>query len=233
MRSSAESYADHGEELTAGRVVDLGYVLGQPIGVQKGGDRNGFLGFLVDHQRHADAAVRMTAAGELTPIGVGPVHQVSPIGEGAHEADGEPIAGGLAQTGLVLDVVGHVAQGVALRHAAFVADILVTAGEGDRLEADKVDLLGVVEGELDDAADLLVIDAVNDGGHRNDVDTSLVQVVDGLQLDVKQVADFAMGVGCVADAIELQIGITQACFRSGAAELFALGKLDAVGRSLD
>src|SRR6202044_659330 len=115
----------------ASRIVDLGHVARQAVSVEEGSHRNGFLGFLVDHQRHADAAVGMTAAGELAPIGVGTVYQVRPDGEGAHKADGEPIAGGLAQPGLVLDVVGHVAEGVALRYTALVADILVTAGEGD------------------------------------------------------------------------------------------------------
>ena len=93
----------------------LGDVLGQLVGIEERGDRNGFLGFLVDHQRHADAAVRVAAAGELAPVAVGSVDQVGPVGEGGHEGDGEPVAGGLAEAGLVLDVVRQVGQGVALR----------------------------------------------------------------------------------------------------------------------
>ncbi len=34
---------------------------------------------------------------------------------------------------------------------------------------------------------LLIVDAVDDGRDRDDVDASFVQVVDGLQLDIKQV----------------------------------------------
>ena len=85
--------------------------------------------------RHADAAVGMASAGELAPLGGGPVNQVGPVREGAHEADGEPVALGLAEAALVLDVVGHVREGVALGQAALVGDVLVAAGEADRLEA--------------------------------------------------------------------------------------------------
>ena len=159
--------------------------------------------------------------------------EIGPVGEGAHEADGEPVAGRLAEAGLVLDVVGHVAEGVALRCAAFVGDGLVASGEGDGLEAEEVDLLGIVERELDDAADLLVVDAVDDGGDGNDVDAGFVQVVDGLELHVKQVADLAVRVGGVADAVELEIGVAQTGFGGGAAEFLALGEFDAVGRGLD
>ena len=45
-----------------------GDVLGEPIRVQEGGDGHSFLGLLVDHQRHADAAVRVASAGELAPV---------------------------------------------------------------------------------------------------------------------------------------------------------------------
>ena len=129
MRSSARRDADDREQLAAGRVVDLGDVLGQAVGVEERGHRNRFLGFLIDHQRHADAAVGMAAAAELAPVAVRSVDQVGPIGEGAHEGDREPVARGLAQSGLVLHVVRQVGQRVALRLAALVGDGLVAAGE--------------------------------------------------------------------------------------------------------
>jgi hypothetical protein len=56
--------------------------------------------------------------------------------------------------------MGHVRECVALGETALVGDVFVAAGKADRLEAEKADFLGVVEGELDDVADLLVIDAV-------------------------------------------------------------------------
>src|SRR5579883_609121 len=65
-----ERDANNRQELTAGRIVDLGHVLRQSVGVQEGGDRHSLLGFLVNHQRHTDAAVRVASAGELAPVGV-------------------------------------------------------------------------------------------------------------------------------------------------------------------
>ena len=83
---------------------------------------------------------------------------------------------------------------------------------------EEADLLGIVERELDDAADLLVVDAVDDGRHGDDVDAGFVQVVDGLQLYVEQVADLAVRVGSVADAVELEVDVAETGFGSGAAE---------------
>ncbi len=59
-----------------------------------------------------------------------------------------------------------------------------------------------------------------------------VQVLDRAQLDVEQVADAAVRVGGVADAVELQVGVAQARFGRRLREVEALGELDAVGRRL-
>ena len=96
----------------------------------------------------------------------------------------------------------------------------------------EADLLRIVERELDDASDLLVVDAVDDRHDRNDFDAGAVQVVDRLQLHVEQVADRAVRVGGVADAVELQIGVAHAGFDRLLRELEALGKFDSVGRGL-
>ena len=174
----------------------------------------------------------MAAAGELTPVAIGPMDKIRPVREGRHEGDGEPVTHRLAESGLILDVVRQMRQGVPLRLATLVRNLFVAAGEADGLEGEEVDLLRVVERELDDAANLLVVDAVNDAGDGNDIDACLMQVVDGLQLYVEAVADLAVAVGSIADAVELQVRVTQAGFRRGFGELFALGELDAVGRSL-
>ena len=75
-------------ELAARRIVDLGNVFRELVAIQERRDRHRFLGFLVDHHRHADPAIRVAAAAELAPVvfAVG-VHQIGPIAEGAHEAD--------------------------------------------------------------------------------------------------------------------------------------------------
>ena len=102
----------------------------------------------------------------------------------------------------------------------------------NRLERQERDALRIVERELNDASHLLVVQVVDDGDDRHDLDAGLVQVLDGLQLHVEQVADQAMRVGGVADAVELQVGIAQTRFRGLLGELGALGELDAVGRRL-
>ena len=101
-----------------------------------------------------------------------------------------------------------------------------------RLERKERNLLGIVERELNDAAHLLVVDAVDDGDHRDDIDAVRVQVLDGAQLHVEQVADLAVRVGGVADAVELQVRIAQPGFGGLLAKLGALGELDAVGGGL-
>src|SRR5216684_6462142 len=126
----------------------------------------------------------------------------------------------------------QMAQRITLGLAAVVGDFFVATGERNGLEAEEADGLGIVERELNDASDLLVVDAVDDGGDGYDVHAVFVQVVDGAQLHVKQIADLAMRVGGVADAVKLQIRVTQSGFRRLAAELRRLGKLDSVGRGL-
>ena len=115
------------QPLAARRVVHRGDVAGKLIGLQERGDRHRFLRFLVDHHGHADAAVRMAAAGQLTPLSIRPVDDVGPVGERAHERNREPVAERLADAGLRLHVVRQVRQRVALRLAAFVGDFLVAA----------------------------------------------------------------------------------------------------------
>src|SRR5262249_20084804 len=170
----------------------------------------------------------MTPAGELTPVVLWTVDEVGPIGKGAHERDRKPVANGLAKPRLVLHIVSHVGQGVPLRLTAFVSDLLVTSGEGNRLEREELNLLRIVERELNDASDLLVVNAVDDRGNGNDIYAGLVKVLDCSQLDVKKVSNLAVLVSRVADSVKLKIGVTEPCFCCLFAELGALGELDSV-----
>ena len=162
MRSSASETPSTESLLLRAASLMLRDVLGQLVGVQERRHRAIFLGLLIAHDGHADAAVGMAAAGELAPLGVRPVDQIGEIGERAHEGDREPVAGGLAQPGLILHVVRQVRERVALGFAAIVRDGFVAAGEGNRLEAQERNLLGIVEREANHRAHLLIIDAVDD-----------------------------------------------------------------------
>ncbi len=59
-----------------------------------------------------------------------------------------------------------------------------------------------------------------------------MQVIDRTQFDVEQVADLAVRVGVVADAVELQIDKAKAGFGGFAAKFFRFGELDTVRRCL-
>src|SRR5258708_38483173 len=103
--------------------------------------------------------------------------------------------------------MGQVRQRVTLGLAAFGGDGFVAAGEADGLEGEKSDFFRIVESELDDASDLFVVDAVDNLDYRDDFYPGAMQVVDGFQLHVEQIADFAVRVGSVANAVELQIRV--------------------------
>ena len=215
MREQRERHADDREPLAAGRVVDAGDVLGQLVGVQERGHRTASLVSLSIMTAMPTPQLGWQPQLNWPQSWSGPWTRSAQSEKVRHEGDREPVAGRLAEAGLVLDVVRQVRQRVALGVAALVGDGLVAAGEGDRLEGEEGDLLGVVERELDDAADLLVVDAVDDGDDGDDVDAGLVQVLDGLQLHVEQVADLAVRVGGVADAVELQVGVAQTGLSGG------------------
>ena len=155
--------------------------------MQKRCDRHGFFRFLIDHYGHARTAIRVTTAGELAPVVVGVVHvhEVSPVAESRHEGNREPVAFRFTKTGLILHVVCQMGKRVALRNSALVGDGFVAAGETDRLERQEADLLRIIERELDDPSHLLVIDAVYDCDHRNDLHAGTMQVVYSFKLYIK------------------------------------------------
>ncbi len=227
-----ERHAEDRQEASTAGIADRRNVLRELFGLQERRHRHGFLGFLVDHDRHADAAVRVASAGQLSEFLLGAVRHVRPVGEAAHERNREPVADRLADARLVLHVVREMRQRVALRGPALGRHFFVAAGERHRLEREEVDRLRVVERELDDAADLLVVQAVDDRHDGDDVDAGAVQVLNRLELHVEEIADAAVRVGRVADAVELEIRVAEAGLSRFLRELGTLGELDAVGRRL-
>src|SRR2546423_6413693 len=118
------------------------------------------------------------------------------------------------------------AEGVTLGLAALIGDFFITASERYRLEAQEADGLGIIERELDDAAHLFIVDAVHDGGNGNNLHSCIVQVADGAQLYIKQIANLAMRVSGISDSVKLQVSIAQAGFGRLARELRRFCKLD-------
>src|SRR5208283_508598 len=229
-----ESHGHHkvGEAFAAGGIGDCSDIRGELLGIQESRHRGPFLGFLVDHDGRAHAAIGVATAGERTPLGFVALNHIRKAREGADEGNGEPVACRLDAANLLADIVGEVRKGVALAQAAFGGDVLVASGEGDWLKTDEGDFLGVLHRELHDGADLIVIDVVDDGDDEDDFDAGFVHVLDSAQLHVEEVADLAVAVGIVTDSVELEIGVTQAGFKRFLAEFLALGEFDAVGGGL-
>src|SRR6185503_6499310 len=120
----------------------------------------------------------------------------------------------LAQPNLILHVMREVGKRIALRCPTFVGNFLIATGKRYRLEAQEADGLGIVEGKLNNASDLLVVDAVHDRRYGNDLNASVVQVVNGFELYIEQIADFSVRIGGIADSVELEIDIPQSGFSS-------------------
>ena len=60
------------------------------------------------------------------------------------------------------------------------------AGEGHRLEADAARALDVFERQADDVADLMIVHALDDGRHVDDLQSRLLDVLDALRASFPQ-----------------------------------------------
>ncbi len=170
----------------------------------------------------------MAAAIQLTPVFLRAVNEIAPIGKRAHERDREPVAYRLAHTNLILDVVSEMRQRVSLGRAAVVGYLFIAAGERDGLEREEGNLLWIVESELDYLSHLFIINAVDDCSDRHNLNSIAMEVFDRAQLHVKEVADFAVFVSGVADAVELKIGIPEPRFGGLLTEIRTLGEFDSI-----
>jgi hypothetical protein len=118
----------------------------------------------VDDGEREDAAVRVAVTRGPAPGRVRALQHVHHRREGRVGREREPVAQRLHPAPeLLLEVCGHAGQRVALPLAHRVRYVLVAAREGDGLEGDGLDLVDVLGGELDDAADVVVVDGVDDG----------------------------------------------------------------------
>jgi len=154
----------------AGRVGDSRNVPHQPRAVDEPRHGRPLLGFLVNHQRCAYAAVRVAAAGERAPLRFRPVHQVGETRECADEGNREPVARRFDLAYLLADVLRQVRKRVALAMPALGRNVFVAPGKRNRLEAHESDLPGVFHGEFDNRTNLVVVHVVDDGHDQHDLD---------------------------------------------------------------
>ena len=215
------------------RVHDVTGVAKQLLDVQAPGKGCPRSRLLADYQRGAYTAVRVAAALQRSPIGSRSLDKVRGIGQGGCSREREPVPQRLKHAGLQLYVAREVRQRVTLTMACLVVDFLIAPGERDRLKGNETDLVAVGHGKLDDRPHLVLVDRVHDGGHQRHVDASLVQVLDGAQLHVEQVAYLPVRVRFLAHAVELQIRDPESGLPGPVRKRRILCEPDAVGCCLD
>ena len=139
------------------------------------------------------------------PVGTRALEQVGDIRKCSRRRERVPVAQRFGGAGLRLEVVREMRQRIAPGMTFRVADLFVAPGERYRLKRDEADFVAVLECELDDRADLIVVDGVHDRDDQAHIDPGGVEIFNRPQLHVEQVADLAMGIGLFADAVELQV----------------------------
>src|SRR6185437_11440891 len=85
MLQKSQSHHDIRRPLAARRVSDLAHVLHEPRYIEKSRDRAHLFGFFVNHYCCANTAVRVAAAGNLSPVRFRTVHQIGKISERSHQ----------------------------------------------------------------------------------------------------------------------------------------------------
>ena len=179
---------------------------------------------LVHEQVGAHGAVRMRGQGRDL-LAAQRAHEAR---ERRHAGEREPVLVDVADAGLVVDAVRHVRHGEPLGFEFVARD---AAREAHRLEADGADHVDVLERQPDDVADLVVVQALDDGRDEADLHAGLAHVLDGLHLLFEQRFAARPHVGVVADAVELKVqGVQPGLFRLHGE--FEVGEHDAVGGCL-
>src|ERR1051326_56577 len=80
-----QTHHDVRHPLATRRVSDLLHVFHETRNVQKLRHRTHLFEFLVDHHRSTNTAVRVTAAGNLSPLSLWTVNEVREVGKRAHQ----------------------------------------------------------------------------------------------------------------------------------------------------
>ena len=92
------------------------------------------------------------------------------LGERRDAGERKPVLVGVGDAGLLLDGVGEIGEREALGFELVLGD---AAGEGHRLEADAAGAFDVLQREPDDVADLVIVQAFDDGGDEDDLEAGL------------------------------------------------------------
>src|SRR5476649_1411214 len=170
----------------------------------------------------------MASARNLPPLGLRPVNQIREICERSHQRQWKPIPRWFSDAHLVLHIVREMRQRISLLQAPLSSNCFIAAGERDWLKRKERNLFGIIQRESDNRTNLIVVDSVNQGRDQNDLDTSLVQVIDRAQLHIEEISYLSVTVSVVTDAVELEIHVAQASLGGLVAKLLALRKLNPI-----
>ena len=156
------------------------------------------LAVLVHEQVGAQRAVRVAAqGGDLLAA-----ERAEELRKRRHAGEREPVFVRIGNTGLFLYGVGEIGESETLGFQ-FVARN--PAGKGHRLEADAAGALDVLKSQPEDVANLVIVEALDDGGDEDDLQAGLLDVLDALQLLLPQRLAARAAVDVVADAVELEV----------------------------
>src|ERR1035441_9508554 len=135
--------------------------------------RDGFA-VLVHKQVSSQRAMRVAAQGG----GFFAAERAEQLGEGRHAGEREPILVRVGDAGLLLYGVGEIGEREALGLQFVFGD---APGEGNRLEADPAGAIDVLQRQADNVADLVIVEALYDGGDEDDLQAGLLDVLDALE----------------------------------------------------
>src|ERR1035438_5184447 len=150
------------------------------------------------------------------------------FGEGRHAGEREPVFVRVGYAGLLLNGVGEIGKREALGLQFMFGD---APGEGNWLKADAAGAIDVLQGHADNVADLVIVEAFDNGGDENDLEPGALDVLDALELFLPQRFAARATVDVVADAVELQVKGMQAGFLALLGEC-KIGEFQAVGGHL-
>src|SRR5262245_48719979 len=111
-----------------------------------------------------------------------------------------------------------------------LVNILVAARKGDRLKRDRLNFVDVLNCKIDDIANVVIVDAIDDRVDERHFHSDARHVFDRLKLDIKQISDTTMLVLFLSRTIKLQVCAVQSGFFRLSNKVRILSEADAVRR---
>src|ERR1017187_6843974 len=124
--------------------------------------------------------------------------------------------------------MGKIGLGEALLLKVAAVD---ASGKGHGLKAEAADAIDVVNGEAHHVSQLMIVQALDDGGNQNNLQSHFAAVLDGGHLGFHQALGARAQVNVIIHAVELKVEGVQTRFFRGLREL-EIRKLDSVGGCL-